>query len=696
MRFLAVLIFALATVPAWAATSAPHEAQAMTVRLVAAEDAVTPGSATLSAGLDVRLADGWKTYWRTPGEVGLAPQLDWSRSRNVGSVRLLYPAPTRFRAFDIENYGYKDRVVYPLEVHLARPGEAARLRLDATLLVCAEICVPETFQLALDLPAGDAPVVDEAAASLIARFAQRVPVDREDVSIPTVGNSADRVVLLARSRTPFSDPQVFAEIGDTTFEAPVLTFSADRRELRAELPLTKQDSLGGFNEGLATIVDGTRAHEETITLHARPANAVALTGTEASGGAEGAIGVSGVLGFVALAFLGGLILNLMPCVLPVLSIKLAGALAMRGTADGGDLARIRRGFLWSAAGVMTFALALAALLVALRASGVAVGWGMQFQNPVFLAFVIAVLAVFALAMLDRVTIDLPASWNRRMALAGGPAGGSHMGDFLTGAFAALLATPCSAPFLGTAVAFALAGGAGEVAIVFAALGLGLAAPYLLVAARPSLVRRLPRPGPWMAWLRGVLALALIATAAWLLSVLAVVAGGRAALAVAALVALATALLAVPLDRRLRLGAAAAAVLAALAAPNIVASDPAAAVGGEADHVWVDFDRADIATRVARGETVFVDVTADWCLTCKVNKRAVLDTAAVERVLAEVTAMRADWTRPNDAVLAYLKANGRYGIPFNAVYGPGAPEGIVLSELLTRDAVLNAIERARGT
>ena len=679
---------------AWAGASAPHAAEAVTARLVSAQDAVTPDAGTLSAGLDLKLARGWKTYWRSPGEVGLAPQLDWSRSGNVADVELLYPAPTRFTAFGIENYGYRDRVVYPLRVELERPGEAARLNLDATILVCAEICVPETFTLGLDVPAGATAALDGDGAALIARFAERVPTaDDRSVEVERVAHDKDagRYVVTVRADGPLNDPQVFLEIAGAKFgapEEPVVTEGG--RRVRIAVPV----SVEGYGPDLAivTVADGKRAVEHEVEIDTDTADYSLLLFIRIDSFLD-------TLGFLGLAFLGGLILNLMPCVLPVLSIKLAGALSMRAGSDGGDPARIRRGFLWSAAGVMSFALGLAAVLIGLRASGVAVGWGMQFQNPFFLTFVVAVLGLFALSMLDVVHLDLPASWNRRMALAGGPGveGKGHAGDFLAGAFAALLATPCSAPFLGTAVAFALASGAAETAAVFAALGLGLALPYLVVAARPSLVRRLPRPGPWMAWLRRVLALALAVTAAWLLTVLAANVGWPAALAVAGLIGLAMALLVAPLDRRLRMGTAAAAVMAAFVAPAVLASSPAPpASAAAADHVWVEFDRSSIPERVARGETVFVDVTADWCLTCKVNKRLVLSAPPVRERLSAITAMRADWTRPDGAILDYLRSKGRYGIPFNAVYGPGAPEGIMLSELLTSEAVLAAIDRARGT
>ena len=595
MRFILFLVIAVwaAVVAslAQAASSEPFRGDHMTARLIVAEDGVREGAASLSAGLDVELEAGWHTYWREPGEVGLPPELDWSQSENVAGVELMFPRPIRFTAFDIEQVGYEDEVVYPLRVALERPGEPATLRANATVLVCREVCIPEVFSLALDLSAGGG--VDREAAARIARFAE------------TVG----------------------------------------------ELP------------------------SDAIAVSA--ARSLAL--------------------YAALAFLGGFILNFMPCVLPVLAIKLGSAI--RSQQDGRR--RIRMGFLASAAGVMAFVLGLAAVLAALKASGALVGWGMQFQSPLFLTFVVVLLGVFAASMFGLFEIRLPSALNARMGSLGSGgsatgAGSGYAGDFATGAFAALLATPCSAPFLGTAVAFALAGGAVETFVVFAALGLGLALPYLLVAVFPALVRLLPRPGRWMETLRLVLGAALAATALWLLWVLAGVAGWAVALLVGIAVALAMALAALPVGRIPWRGAAATALLlAAFAAPSLLA---APAPRDVSDHIWTAFDADGIGREVARGRTVFVDVTADWCLTCKVNKSAVLSLADVEAALSgdAIVAMRADWTRPNEAILRYLKRNRRSGIPFNAVYGPGAPEGIVLSELLTRGAVLGAIERAGGS
>jgi suppressor for copper-sensitivity B len=278
------------------------------------------------------------------------------------------------------------------------------------------------------------------------------------------------------------------------------------------------------------------------------------------------------------------------------------------------------------------------------------------------------------------------------------------GNFATGALATLLATPCSAPFLGTSVGFALSRGAFEIFLIFTALGVGLALPYLLVAAAPRLVAWLPRPGPWMVWLRRVLGLLLAATAVWLLTVLAAQVGGPvAALTAGLLLGLALVLWAGrSLAPKARLATPLLATLLALAAfalPAGVGSPQRAPERTAADTLaWRPLDAAAIASLVAEGQVVFVDVTADWCITCQVNKKLVLDTEAVNARLdmPGVVRMRGDWTLPSDAISTYLAGFGRYGIPFNAVYGPGAPEGMALPEILTRDAVLAALEQAAGS
>ena len=349
------------------------------------------------------------------------------------------------------------------------------------------------------------------------------------------------------------------------------------------------------------------------------------------------------------------------------------------------------------AGIVASFLALAVLALGLKGAGLAVGWGIQFQQPLFLVAMILLLMLFAWNLFGLFEFHLP------RALGGLGAQGddkSLAGSFWTGALATLLATPCSAPYLGTAVGFALARGPLEIVAVFLALGLGMALPYVLVAAVPGLATRLPRPGAWMLWVKRVMGLALLGTAVWLLTVLWAESGLAAALAVAVM-ALATApVLWLDLRRKLAPGVAAAAILglglAAFITPPTLGK-PMAAREARTAGDWQTLEATQIAGLVAQGKVVFVDVTADWCVTCQYNKVQVLDDGRVAERLeaAGVVTLRGDWTRPDPAISAYLESFGRYGIPFNAVYGPGLPAGKALPEILSVDGVLAALDEAEA-
>ena len=682
---LIIALALLAIVPfAQAATSQPFAGERLRATLLTAEDAVAPDASTISAGLRIELRDDWKTYWRTPGDVGLAPTIDWSASENVADATMLFPAPTRFRAFGIENFGYKDEVVLPIEIALRDTGEPVRLEGEINVLVCETICVPEAFSLSLDLAVSADATIDREAGALIARFAERVPLELDGSAIAAI--EGDRLVLTFKSETHVSDASVpvdvFPEFENASFGAPDLQV-APGGEVWASFPILRAPD----GPGSVTLTNGSAAFSVQVPLgDVVPEVPVDARGVVAPMEDDG----SSLLTVLLLAFVGGLILNVMPCVLPVLSLKLASAAKLSGETD----ARIRNGFLVTAAGIMAFVLVLATALLAIRGMGAAVGWGVQFQSPWFLGAVVVMLTLFALNLMGVFEFALPERIGGRL---GGERRHGYGDDFATGAFAALLATPCSAPFLGTAVAFALAGSSVQLFAIFVALGLGLALPYLLVAAVPRSVRFLPKPGPWMVALRRILGVLVLGAAVWFATILATSVGGAIALVTLVLAALA-AFLWRERERTLLAGVGGALLALAVLLPGLLAREPDVLLSqSQSDFVWEPFDRAAIAPAVARGEVVFVDVTADWCLTCKANKASTLDRGAVEVRLAadDVRALRADWTRPNEDIRRYLNANGRYGIPFNAVYGPAAPDGIVLSEVLTQDSVLDAIEQAKG-
>ena len=674
----------LAAAGADAAESETFSNPAITARLISAEDGIAPDAASVSLGLALEYGEGWKGYWRTPGEVGLAPKLDWAGSTNLKSAELLWPAPERFEAFGIENFGYSGQVVLPIRARLEDAGQPLELRARVSLLTCSTVCVPHDFELSLALPQGVG--IDPNSARQIATYADRVPAVPENsdirISVTALDSRDSALIVVATSDAQFDEVDVFPEFGPlVTFGKPDIRLDRDRTKLWAKIPINAWTE--EYAEPSVTITDTARAITAPITLTSDPP-------APPFSSANPRTSVLKVVAMAAIAFLGGLILNVMPCVLPVLSIKLTSVLK----ATGQTRQMTRNGFLFSALGVLTFVWALAAALVFLQWIGVSVGWGIQFQNPVFVTLMFMFIAVFAANLFGAFEITLPAALQDRLGASNARAG--YISDFGTGLLGAVLATPCSAPFLGTAVTFALAGTPLDVIVIFTALGLGLALPYLVIAARPELVTRLPRPGRWMLLVRILLGGLLLATAAWLLFVLVGVAGGRVAAIVTALTAVFIVAASIQrANRWARRAVLSACVLLAIFGAGFISMPNRTTAAYDATSHWQNFEPLGIARRVSEGEIVFVDVTADWCLTCKANKSLVLDRDPVRARLrgGSVIAMQADWTRPDDNITRFLERYDRYGIPFNIVFGPGAPSGIALPEILTPQAVTDALDTA---
>ncbi|MBT4770527.1 MAG: copper-binding protein [Rhodospirillaceae bacterium] len=661
------------------------------VRLIAAQTGVGDGK-TLKLGFQFSLQPGWKIYWRSPGDAGLPPEFDWSGSENLAATEVLWPAPKRYSAYGLDSIGYENEVILPVVAELEFAGQPLNLKLRLDYLICKDVCIPRRADLALMLPKG--PAGPTSYGQEIARYLEKVPgrgnsPDFGVESVEAIGSlDKPRLRVVARSTVPFEETDVFIEgPRGNFFKGPELElYEGDSRAV-FDVPLrrvgkAREESLIGKTLTVTLVADGRALETRVIVTQ----------------GAGDGIGGGGFIASLLLALLGGLILNLMPCVLPVLSLKLLGAVGHGGR----EKRLVRLSFLESAAGIYFSFLALATLAVLLRQAGHSVGWGIQFQQPLFLISMALVLVLFAGNLWGFFEIRLP-GWMGDLAMrtgarTGARKDGHHPGaHFLTGAFATLLATPCSAPFLGPAIGYALSRGMVETYAIFLALGLGFSAPYLVVALRPELATRLPRPGPWMAVLRRILGIALAATALWLLTVLA----AQISLDAAALVALLLSFMVLVLWGKSRLprGAIVPILLVlgllALLVPGRFAE--IAPPVGQNETNWGVFSRQEIPVLVGQGRVVLVDVTADWCITCQVNKKLVLDRGEVAALLdsGAITALRADWTRPDDRIAAYLATFGRYGIPFNAVYGPAAPAGIALGELLTEGEVMDAIRAASG-
>ncbi|GEO81553.1 protein-disulfide reductase DsbD family protein [Pararhodospirillum oryzae] len=645
---------------------------------------------TLVLGLEVDQTPPWKIYWRSPGDAGYPPSIDWSGSGNLARAALRWPVPERFSIQGLETVGYKGPVLLPIEAVLERPGDPLLLQARVDYLTCAEICVPEQASFSLIVPPG--PALPSPHAQALARALARVPGEgvSQGLGVREAGIEADGTVRVrVTADPPLRAPDLFLDSpGGLAFLRPEVRVHDGGHEatLRAK-PVPGSGPAGQPLRALV-VADGMRGVEAPVdTARVLP------PALPDAGAGEGLPANASLLTMAGLAVLGGLILNLMPCVLPVLSLKILGLIG-HGTRT--PLAT-RLSFLATAGGIVTSFLALAGVAIALKSAGAVVGWGLQFQQPAFLAAMAALLTVFAANLWGLFHIPLPGFLARLGSVGQGARG--MAGAFLTGAFATLLATPCSAPFLGTAVGFALSRGPLEIALIFLLLGLGMALPYLGVAAWPRLAAWLPRPGPWMGPLRAVLGVALAGTALWLLSILHVQAGLGAAGLVAGLLVMLLALMGVGARwPRARAGVALGAV-AVIAAVVIVplrtdALGPAP-FAAKLEGPWRPWSPVAVTDLVKAGRVVLVDVTAEWCTTCRVNQITVLDRGAVADGLkgGAFDGLVADWTRPDPVIAAYLASFGRYGIPFNVVYGPRAPDGIVLPELLSEAAVMEALARA---
>ena len=662
------------------------------VRLVSAVSAM--GSLDeLPLGLEFRLAPGWKIYWRTPGEAGLPPTLDLQMVNGAPlQSQIEWPVPKRFNAFGFDNFGYADAVILPVAVRGYDRGAALQIRGQIEALVCSDICVPLAGALRLDL--ADGPAEPSSMAMTIAQFAAKVPrIDApSQIKIETAWQSGSQLKIgFAATSQPVTEIFVEGPAG-IAFKQPVFANNIAVIDLENEL----KTPLAGQTVDLTVIAGDDFTTQSIMVEKDAPLARSFAAGKPEPIGAGAMVQFWTVIGF---AFLGGLILNLMPCVLPVLAIKLAAIVEASGQSRG--FVRLRFGA--GAMGILSSFAILAAGLAALRLAGGQIGWGIQFQSPVFLAMMMLVLGLFTLNMLDWFFLRIPAFLQESFPGNGQNTTGQNaneqarpailFGDFMAGMLATLLATPCSAPFVGSAVTVALTGDMAQLFAVFMAMGAGLAAPWGLVVLFPSLVGFLPRPGHWMVWLKRGLAGLLIATMIWLGWLMQTIQGGQAAVLLLSLIGFV--LLAVLLRQKIGIllaGAGLFAGLAFLPAP----SSPTPQANGLVWQVW-----SDDATAAARaeGKLVFVDVTADWCITCKANKALVLETAPIAPVLAalvddgKLVMLKADWTRPDPRIAAFLASHDRFGIPFNIIYGPKAPEGVLLGELLRADMVETALIKA---
>ena len=684
--------------------------------LVHAPEGVAPG-ARLWVGLQLTHAPEWHTYWKNSGDSGLPTELQWTLPAGVSAGEIAWPTPRKFPIGPLANYGYNGTVLLPvpLTVDTAFSGQQLDIQLQAAWLVCRKECIPEEGKFGLRIPAMgstglNGAVFDAAFAAAPKTQAAGASALKPETGFLNVALDALPAAWKGQKLEFYPEPTGLIDPGAPWTQAwdgarwtAKLPLSAQRGDSPAEVALVvAQADAPGEGPGLAGVRMAVPVQGAWPAVTAPPAvdvspalqaalDANVSRAVPAGGGTALSLGAA-LLG----ALIGGLILNLMPCVFPVLAIKVLAFAQHAQHGDGGRAAHRRSGIAYTAGVVLSF-LALGGLLLGLRAAGEQLGWGFQLQSPAVVAALAVLFTLIGLnlAGLFEVGNVLPSG------LASLQAKNPTADAFLTGVLATAIASPCTAPFMGASLGLAIGLPAVQALAVFGALGLGMALPYLAASWWPAIARALPRPGAWMAHFRQFMAFPMFATVVWLLWVLGQQSGidGAAALLML-LVVLALLVWALGLRGRGRaviggLSALALLWLGVSIGPNVTRMQEAATAGETATAVqgvaWQAWSPERVAALQAEGRPVFVDFTAAWCVTCQFNKRSTLADEGLLKDMAEkkVALLRADWTRRDPAVTAALAQLGRNGVPVYAIYKNGQPP-VVLTEVLSVGEVRAAL------
>ncbi|HSV60392.1 MAG TPA: thioredoxin family protein [Variovorax sp.] len=720
------LAAAAAGLPAAAQLTAQPQAVVTTPRvraelMVYAPEGVAPG-APVWVGLQLTHQPQWHTYWKNAGDSGLPTELRWTLPEGVTAGEIAWPAPHKIPVGTLANYGYENTVLLPVPLtvqpgfkpplSIASKGGELDIQLHASWLVCRQECIPEEGKFALKLPLTGTTALQRATFQ--AAFDAQ-PAELQPGQVEVVGQKLnvrlDGLPATVRGRKL----EVFPETGDVIHNAAVSgrdwTQAWRGGTWTATLPLAEQRSASPSVMPLVVALADPKPGEKPMAWRTEapiagswpaptapapraelsPALQAALADNAAAArvSQQQQIAGGGMVAALIGALLGGLLLNLMPCVFPVLAIKVLGF--ARQTRDHSGH---RRAALAYTAGVMSSLLALGAAMLALRAAGAQLGWGFQLQSPAVVAVLAGLFTLIGLNLAGVFEFGRVAP----AAVCGAQARHPVTNDFLSGVLAVVIASPCTAPFMGASLGFAITLPPTQALLLFAALGLGLALPYLLAGFIPAVARLLPRPGPWMQTLQRLLAFPMFATVAWLVWVLGQQSGidGAGAL-LALLVCLAAIVWSLTLRGRSRVVIASillvcTAALAGTIGHNIVQGTPAVvAAASSAQDRWQPWSSTRVAELSAQGRPVFVDFTAAWCVTCQYNKKTTLSDASVlaQFEAKNVAMLRADWTRRDPAITAALTALGRSGVPVYVLQAPGkAP--VVLSEILGKDELTAAL------
>ena len=586
-------------------------------------------------GLKANLLPEWKIYWRNPGDAGLPPEIKWEAGNNIKSMNLQFPNPKRFKFFGIETFGYENEVIFPIVIERLNKNKKISGQLLFEAQVCAEICVPVSFNY--DLSKLTKNYKNNSKLSDILKYKSKVPknVGHKDLELFSFDKFDSKLKLTFINKLNINPYDIIVE-DNKGFILEKPSYSKTGEVLNLTINF-KDNKNYEFEFLKLTFLNNENSYERIITntsnLHNK--NILNFNKNKISIGVE----------IFIIALIGGFILNFMPCVLPVLSLKMVQLVNLRTV----NKVIFRKKILFNILGILTSFLLLAVGTYIVKSAGELVGWGVQFQNPSFLIFMILLTAFFGFNLLGLFNLFLPPKILNILSYRGE----GFLGDFITGITLTLLATPCTAPLVGTAVGFALSGGTFEIFSILLIMGLGLSLPLILIMLFPKIISIIPKPGEWLVTFKKFMAIFLLLTSLWLINLL------------------------IKLETKIE--------------TNINNYSSLEIVN------WDINKNFSLPNQLAaKGEIVFVDITADWCLTCQVNKALVLDTKKISEIFNSnnVKVLVLDWTKPNENIKNFLTKKGRYGIPYNEIYGPLLLNGKILSELLTIKEIQKYINKAK--
>src|SRR5213082_122513 len=666
--------------------------QLVKAELLADTSAIVPGKA-FTVGLLLRMAPGWHTYWKFSGDAGLPTEINWNLPAGWKAGEIQWPIPLKTNdPGDIQTYGYQDEVLLMQQITPSAKidNSSVKLSADASWLVCERICIPGSAKLDLDLPIASAS--SRANQGLFARWRRLLPQNLPETAKANWSRAGSDLRLSLTTTALANYPTVgfFPLPPDNTAVGHPTIESRSGNEITFHIPIQSANKSLLSMEGL--LVFGQQANGEDRAAW-QITNAAIASST-------GSTPARGIFTFLFFGFLGGVILNLMPCVLPVISLKIFGFIQHAGQSRQ----KILRSGIAFAGGIFAWFIGLALLLIALKAAGREITWGgFQFTNPYFVLALSVIVLVFALDLFGVFEISLPQSVTRR--LLSSTSGQHEAASFFQGLFATVLATPCTAPFLGTALGFAFAQSPAIILLMFVAIAAGMSAPYLLLCAQPAWLRFLPKPGPWMVHMKQFMGFLLLATLLFLLYVLGAQRGLEGAiwascfLLVVSVVCWMKGAFVVPTA-----SAAKRSVVLVLALLLVLGSGiyfignkfhsaTIASADSRLRGDWHAFTPERLQTELEQGRFVFVDFTAAWCLTCKFNEASVLESAEVRESFQRhgIVKLKADWTNGDPVITKLLQHFGRPGVPLYVLYPGKSEQPIVFPELLTQRILLDKLE-----